>query len=314
MLETATPRSPARVRGRCCRSRRRSWRRRGAAGPRRRAARRRPDGRIGDDRVGAGDQLEDAARSASRPPTRSSQLPSSRSRPASGRIRAIATTGLSPAAHAYLSATSRVCAARPSGAALVVEGRVGDADTRRVRDRRRVEADPLAARRASEVDRQVDVDEDEAAEVERRADAVAGVGGDRDPLKRGRLLAGDERMAHPQPRGRRARPRELPGNEPVLHGRVVADVCSVGKNATSRPSAGPGGPRPAAAPRRFPRPPIRARRRGRAPPLPQPPGAGADHLALLVREAGLDELHALARAHDGGIHAHPADRNGRRIS
>ena len=76
-----------------------------------------------------------------------------------------------------------------------------------------VDADPLALRHPLEVDGEVDVDEEEAAEVERGADPVADVGGDQGALQRRRLLAGDQRLAHPQPDGRRPRLEEAAGDE-----------------------------------------------------------------------------------------------------
>src|SRR4051794_1086883 len=77
-------------------------------------------------------------------------------------------------------------------ALLVVKGSVGEPHTRALGDRDRLEADPLALGRADEVERQIDVDEDEAAVIERGADAVARIRRDRDALKRRGLLAGHE--------------------------------------------------------------------------------------------------------------------------
>ena len=98
------------------------------------------------------------------------------------------------------SARARAASAAPgrSGRARRA-GRVGEPDPGRLGDRDRVEADPLADRHPVQVDAQVDVDEQVTRPVERRADPVAGVGRDQHPLQRSRLLAGDQRVAHPHP-------------------------------------------------------------------------------------------------------------------
>ena len=54
------------------------------------------------------------------------------------------------------------------------------------------------------------------------ADPVADVGGDEHALQRRRLLARHQRLAHPQPGGRRAELDEPAGDEAHLHRRVVA--------------------------------------------------------------------------------------------
>ena len=92
-----------------------------------------------------------------------------------------------------------------------------------------VDADPLALRHPLEVDGEVDVDEEVAAPVEHGADAVADVGGDQRALQGRGLLAGDERVAHPHPDGRRPRLQEPAARSPPLHRRVVADRLAGGE-------------------------------------------------------------------------------------
>jgi hypothetical protein len=77
----------------------------------------------------------------------------------------------------------------------IEDPRLGQAAPVRSQQRARVDADPFALRLAQQIDGEVRVDEDVAAEVEDRTDAVAGVRGDRDALQRARFLAGDQRMA-----------------------------------------------------------------------------------------------------------------------
>src|SRR4029450_992523 len=66
--------------------------------------------------------------------------------------------------------------------ALVEESRVRDADPVRLRERDRVQADPVPLRHAVQMHAQVDVDEEVAGPVEGGADAVACIGGDQHPL------------------------------------------------------------------------------------------------------------------------------------
>ena len=77
-----------------------------------------------------------------------------------------------------------------------------------------------------EVHGQVDVDEQVAAPVERRAHPVASIGRDQKPLQRRGLLAGDQRDVHPQPDGGRPGLNEGSLDKPVVHRRVVADVVA----------------------------------------------------------------------------------------
>ena len=137
--------------------------------------------------------------------------------------------------------------------------------------RDRVEVDPLARRLAHQVDRQLGVDEQVAPVVERGADAVAGVGGDEHPRERRRRLAGDERLAHPQPHPRRAGLRER-----ALRGTGSPSPCGSrrpgrwGRTGARRPASGPGGGGPAssaATPSSIAQPPRdRARDRARRSP------------------------------------------------
>ena len=72
------------------------------------------------------------------------------------------------------------------------------------------------------------------AEVEHRADAVAGIRGDRDPLHRARLLAGDQRMAQAEP-DRRRPAEEIALGDPVLDQVVIAG--HVGSRRETSPPA-----------------------------------------------------------------------------
>src|SRR3954453_11767164 len=71
---------------------------------------------------------------------------------------------------------------------LVVQGGDGEPHAGALGNGHRLETDPLTLGRADEVDRQIDVDEDEAAVIECGADAVARVGGRWPALRGGRLL------------------------------------------------------------------------------------------------------------------------------
>jgi len=84
-------------------------------------------------------------------------------------------------------------AASTDGPLLVVEARIGEADTSRLGNRARVEAHPLADRKPVEVYREVRIDEQLARVVERHADAVARVGCREHALDRRRHFAGDDR-------------------------------------------------------------------------------------------------------------------------
>ena len=122
---------------------------------------------------------------------------------------------------AQRSATSNVWRRFRSGRARP-QHRVGQPDAGRLRHRDRVEADPLALRHPVQVDGQIDVDEHEALVVERR-DLRCRSRPPSGPLQRRRLLAGDQRMAHPHPADAGAGLDERAGGEPVLHRSVVAD-------------------------------------------------------------------------------------------
>ncbi len=74
-------------------------------------------------------------------------------------------------------------------AALVEEDRLGGADATRLRQRHRVDADPLALRHPLQVDGEVDVDEEEAAVVEAALTPLPTSAATSDPLQRRRLLA-----------------------------------------------------------------------------------------------------------------------------
>jgi hypothetical protein len=92
----------------------------------------------------------------------------------------------------------------PDRPARVVQDALGGARAAVVQQRARVEADPLAARRSPQVDREVGVDEQEAVERQRRAHAVAEVRGRDQPRVSGvSRLARQERVAqaHPHPPG-----------------------------------------------------------------------------------------------------------------
>ena len=136
--------------------------------------------------------------------------------------------------------TSRVCAASAEPAALVPQDALGEADALRPGARDRVEADPLAGRLAHQVDRQLRVDEEPAAEVERRADAVAGVGRHEHAGQRRVRLALDQRLAHAQPDLAGPGLQEPAGEEAVVHRGVVADRLAGGEERLLAARVGPG--------------------------------------------------------------------------
>src|SRR6185436_16141787 len=115
---------------------------------------------------------------------------------------------------------------RPAREALRIEdSRLGEAVAVRADQRLRIDADPFALRPAQQIDRKVRIYEDKVPEIEHRADAVAGVGSDRDALDRARLLAGDEREAHAQPDRARAAEKSAARNprldEVLIAGRLA---------------------------------------------------------------------------------------------
>ena len=91
--------------------------------------------------------------------------------------------------------------------------------------------DPLTRGQAPQGHRQVGVDEEQAAVVERRAHAVAGVRRDQHPVARRGLRALDQRHAHAHPGPRRTGLDVRAVHEADLHRGVVADVLPGGKKS-----------------------------------------------------------------------------------
>ena len=93
-----------------------------------------------------------------------------------------AETGARCAPRAPVTGPARAASARsaPAEPASSLSTASARPDAQRARPRHRVQADPLAGRLAREVDGELGVDEQEAAEVQRAAHPVARVRGDED--------------------------------------------------------------------------------------------------------------------------------------
>ena len=153
--------------------------------------------------------------------------------------------------------------------------------------------------RRSSLHGQVDVDEDELAEVDRGADPVADVGGDQDALQGRRLLVPDEGVAHPQPGGRRADLGEAAGDEADLHRRVVA-LALAGREEAVR--AGLARQRRARRDRDRLGGEVDRRR-------PQPPGPRQHQDLAVDPQLRLQHLHPPPGPHDPRLHLDRPDRD-----